>query len=114
MVQNGDPISKVLEMGQLGFKRNGDLASWKVLKADIFIMQKKYPQAINELKDAWILTPEREDIGRNLALAYYNVGELAKAALAAEKAATLAPFSPDYQHLAQQLRNLASQEKEKQ
>jgi len=102
-------VSKALEMAKEGFVRNRDQASWLVLQGDAAISRRNYLKAIEYLKEAEALSPEREDVGRNLAVAYYNEHDVKKAAEEAERAAILAPYSEEYKQLALQLRAAASQ-----
>lgn len=94
---------EALESGKAGFQRNGDEASWDCLRADVDLIQGKPASAVPLLEEASRLSPEREDVARNLATAYYNEHNLEKAAAEARRAADLAPFSEDYQRLARQL-----------
>ncbi len=101
-----DMDRQALEMGREGFKRNGDEAAWDDLRAADDLVRKKMSAAIPLLEEAQRLSPEREDVARNLAVAYYNEHELGKASREADLAASLAPYSQDYQNLAQELRSL--------
>ncbi len=101
-----DMDRQAIEMGLEGFKRNGDEAAWDDLRADGELVQKRMLAAIPLLERAQGLSPEREDVARNLAVAYYNKRDLHKASQEADLAASLAPYSQDYQNLAQELRSL--------
>jgi len=98
---------ETLVLGLEGFNRNGDKASWLTLRGNVALVRKKNSEALSLLEEAQGLSPEREDVARNLAVAYYNDHRLKKALEQAERAAALAPFSEDYQNLARQLRAVA-------
>lgn len=97
---------QALQMGRKGFERNGDESAWDALQGDYCLAQKKTSQAVTFLERAQHLSPEREDVARNLAVAYYNEHNLQKAVEEADRAVALAPFSQEYQELAQQLQSL--------
>ena len=98
----------VLEKGRQGFSRSGDKASWLALQGDVWLAKKQPSKAIPLLLEAQNLSPEREDVARNLTVAYYNVQDLKDASLQADRAATLAPFSEEYQRLSKQLKAAVS------
>jgi tetratricopeptide (TPR) repeat protein len=97
---------EALAMGREGFRRNGDKASWLALQGVVSFVRKRTPQAIRFLEQARELSPEREDVARNLAAVYYNKKEYHKALIEAERASALAPFSDEYRQLTAQLRVL--------
>lgn len=98
-----------LQRGQVGFSRNGDEASWDALQGDYYLSEKKTAHAIPLLERAQQLSPEKEDVARNLAVAYYNEHNLRKAVEEADRAAALAPYSQELLQLSQRLRSLAQQ-----
>ncbi len=108
LASHPESFREALKRGEEGFRRNGDKASWLTLQGDVFLIQKKISQAISSLEEAEKLSPEREDVARNLAFAYYNEHDLKKALSEAERAAALAPFSEEYQQLALRLKSAFS------
>jgi tetratricopeptide (TPR) repeat protein len=96
----------VLKKGKMGFERNGDEASWLVLKADMLLSKGKSKEAVSDLQKAQLLSPERDDVARNLAVGYYNEHHLDQAVKEAEIALSLAPDSDDYRKLLSQLQSL--------
>jgi tetratricopeptide (TPR) repeat protein len=99
-------ISSAVRAGAEGFARNGDEAGWTSLQGDVFLIRNQFKRAIVDLEKAQSLSPEREDVARNLAVAYYNDHQLKKASEEADRALLLAPYSEDYRSLARQLRAL--------
>lgn len=97
---------RALQMGREGFRRNGDVATWDALQGDFYLAQGKSSKAAPFLVKAQSLSPEREDVARNLAVAYYNEHHLQKAIEEADQASALAPFSDEYRQLAIQLHSL--------
>ncbi|HTC21160.1 MAG TPA: tetratricopeptide repeat protein, partial [bacterium] len=97
-------IPSALRAGAEGFTRNGDEAGWTSLQGDVFLIRNQFKRAIVDLEKAESLSPEREDVARNLAVAYYNDHQLKKASEEADRAVLLAPYSEDYRNLARQLR----------
>jgi tetratricopeptide (TPR) repeat protein len=97
---------KALEAGKAGFVRNGDQASWSALQADVWLVKNKPAKAKPLLLEAQRLSPERDDVARNLAVAYYNEHDLDKAVEEAQLALNLAPSVEDYQKLLKQLLDL--------
>jgi len=98
--------SDVLKKGKMGFERSGDEASWLVLRADMLLSKGKSKEAVSDLQKAQLLSPERDDVARNLAVAYYNEHHLDQAVKEAEVALSLAPSSDDYRKLLSQLQSL--------
>jgi tetratricopeptide (TPR) repeat protein len=96
----------VLKKGKMGFERSGDEASWLVLRADLLLSKAKSKEAVSYLEKAQLLSPERDDVARNLAVAYYNEHHLDQAVKEAEVALSLAPGSDDYRKLLSQLQSL--------
>lgn len=101
-----DDAKHALQVGREGFDRNGDEAGWDALQGDYCLVRKETSKAVSLLEKAQRLSPEREDVARNLAVAYYNDHNLQKAVEEADRAATLAPFSEEYRQLATKLRSL--------
>ena len=108
---SNDPqgIREARAKGEEGFKRNGDRASWLVLQGDELLAEMKPSKAIPLFEEAKTLSPDREDVARNLTSSYYNIHDFKRASREAERASELAPYSEDYRQLAKQLRDLASQ-----
>ena len=102
----GTKEKDVLEKGQLGLDRNGDEASWMALKADILLEKGKTRAAVPFLEEAQLFSPEKDDVARNLAVAYYNEHHLDRAVQEAQRAVELAPYSVDYRKLLAQLETL--------
>lgn len=98
-------VEGVLKRAGEGYRRSGDKATLMTLSGDIFLTKNMPRKAIPLLEEAKKLSPERDDVARNLAAAYYNEHLLEKAAQEAERAAVLAPFSQEYRDLARQLRS---------
>jgi len=96
----------VLIKGQLGLDRNGDQSSFFELKADILLEKGRTHVAIPFLEKAQLFSPEKDDVARNLAVAYYNEHHLDQAVQEAQRALDLAPYSVDYQKLLTQLQAL--------
>jgi 4-amino-4-deoxy-L-arabinose transferase-like glycosyltransferase len=100
--KEGDVLKKV----KLGLDRNGDQASFLALKADILLEKGKTHAAIPFLEEAQLFSPEKDDVARNLAVAYYNEHHLERAVQEAQRAVDLAPSSVDYRKLLAQLQTL--------
>jgi tetratricopeptide (TPR) repeat protein len=96
----------VLLKGQLGLDRNGDQSSFLALKADILLEKGRTHAAIHFLEQAQLFSPEKDDVARNLAVAYYNEHHLDRAVQEAQRALDLVPYSVDYQKLLTQLQTL--------
>ena len=62
--------------------------------------------AVPLLEKAQLLSPEKDDVARNLSVAYYNEHHIDKAVQEAETAVALAPYSDDYRKLLSQLKSL--------
>jgi tetratricopeptide (TPR) repeat protein len=103
---DGATEKDVLEKGKLGLDRNGDEASWFALKADVLLEKGRTHAAVPFLEKAQLLSPEKDDVARNLAVAYYNEHHLDQAVREAQQALNLAPYSVDYQNLLTQLKGL--------
>jgi len=103
---SGNPkaLRETKAMGEEGLRRNGDKTSWLVLQGDGLMVETKFSKAIPLFEEAEKLSPEREDVARNLTSAYYNKRDLKKALEEAERAASLAPYAEDYRQLADSLR----------
>ncbi len=99
-------IRQVLQKGKVGYERNGDNASWLSLQGDVLLRQGHFRQAVPFLEKAQALSPEREDLARNLTLAYYNERQLAKALDEAAMAVKLAPSSDEDRKILAQLQSL--------
>jgi hypothetical protein len=97
---------EVLEKGRAGFARNGDEASWLALQADVLLIKGRSRAAVPLLEKAQLLSPEKDDVARNLSVAYYNEHHIDKAVQEAETAVALAPYSDDYRKLLSQLKSL--------
>ena len=91
-------------MGKKGWERNGDKAGWLTLRGDEAFLRKDHRKAVLYLREAGDLSPEREDVARNLAAAYYNEQDLQRASEEADRASALAPYSEEYRKFAEQLR----------
>jgi len=98
--------SEVLEKGRAGFARNGDEASWMALQADVLLTRGRSRAAVPFLEKAQALSPEKDDVARNLSVAYYNEHHIDQAVREAETAAALVPYSDDYRKLLSQLQSL--------
>jgi tetratricopeptide (TPR) repeat protein len=97
-------IRAALAEGKEGLGRNGDLASWDSLRADADMVRGRWGTALPLLQAAQRLSPERADVARNLAAAYYNEHDLKSSLEEAERAVALAPFSTDDQDLVLRLK----------
>ncbi len=100
-------INEALNFGRQGFQRNGDESSWLILQADTFLIRQQTSTARDLLERAQKLSPERDDVARNLVSAYYNEHDLKKAEQEAQLAVDLAPFSEEYQKVFQQIHDLS-------
>lgn len=97
---------QVLQKGKIGYQRNGDKASWFSLQADVLLQQGHFKQAVPLLEKAQALSPEREDLARNLTVAYYNERQLYKALDEAALTVKLAPSSDEDRKILAQLQAL--------
>jgi tetratricopeptide (TPR) repeat protein len=108
LAENGPKGDEVLNKGKVGFDRNGDEASWLVLKADVLLEKGRTHDAVTLLEKAQLLGPEKDDVARNLSVAYYNERRLDQAIQEAQIAVNLAPSLDDYRKLLSQLQALQS------
>lgn len=102
--ENANLIPRAMAYGLKGYKRNGDLSSWLTLQGDTALIQREYSCAEKLLKKAQEISPERDDVARNLALVYYCEHDYLRAVNEADMAVSLAPYSLDYQQTAEKIK----------